>query len=142
MTNTTPHRATAEQWAQIATHSTDPVFVVASCVEELRARIEALEAGATCPHVVSSDEGISYCGLAEQGAKPSAFELSDDDPIPQRSAVARSLVDQVAMAIGPDFEPLNWHPEARRAIRAVAEWMRENECGYNAVRWLEREAER
>ena len=32
---------------------------------ELRARVERLEAGATCPHVVTSDEGTSYCGLAE-----------------------------------------------------------------------------
>jgi hypothetical protein len=31
----------------------------------LCARVEALEADATCPHIVSSDEGTSYCALAE-----------------------------------------------------------------------------
>ena len=31
-------------------------------------RIAALEAGATCPHIVSTDEGTSYCDLAEQTA--------------------------------------------------------------------------
>jgi len=29
-------------------------------------RIERLETGATCPHIVSSDEGTSYCDLARQ----------------------------------------------------------------------------
>jgi len=38
------------------------------CILELRARVEALEAGATCPHIRSSDEGTSYCALAEQTA--------------------------------------------------------------------------
>ena len=69
MTDTTPHRATLEQWAQTEGKSPNSnaglMWSLACCVIELRTRLEALEAGATCPHVVTSDEGTSYCGLAE-----------------------------------------------------------------------------
>ncbi len=41
----TDHKATPEQWAIMQAKSSDPVFVVASCVEELRARVEQLETG-------------------------------------------------------------------------------------------------
>lgn len=127
MTDTTPHRATAEQWAAVEKcakycvydacilelrariealecrdrEDSDAWTGVRRANSELRARIEALEADATCPHVVSSDEGTSYCGLAEQQvrigqsdvpANTSAFELSDEDPIPQRPAPPVLLV--------------------------------------------------
>jgi hypothetical protein len=68
------------------------------------------------------------------------FELNDDDPIPQRPIRARSLVERVHSCIVG--EPECGHMQARAAIREVAAWMRENECDYNAVRWLEQEAER
>jgi hypothetical protein len=111
-------------------------------------RIMALEAGATCPHIVSSDEGTSYCGLAEQ--------ISEATPKQIRSTVKESLtvptgslVSRVALAISGieyglerDEEAVHWASEARAAIREVVAWMRENECGYNAVRWLEQETER
>jgi hypothetical protein len=58
-------------------------------------------------------------------------------------APAGGLVERVALAIGGEGDhPANWTPEARAAIREVAAWMRENEVGYNAVRWLEQEADR
>ena len=53
---TDQHRALHDQWAMLKR------------IDGLRARIEALEAGATCPHIVSSDEGTSYCRLAQQNA--------------------------------------------------------------------------
>jgi hypothetical protein len=37
----------------------------------------------------------------------------------------RSLVDQVARAIGRDDEVINWEEEARAAIRMVALWLNE-----------------
>ncbi len=97
-------------------------------------RIEKLEAGATCPHIVSSDEGTSYCALAEQTAKPTS----------NSGLTSGSLVERVSCAIDGRINPDQWlHQDAARAaIREVAAWMRENECGYNAVRWLEQEAER
>ena len=37
-------------------------------LDELRARVAALETGATCPHIISSHGGTSYCDLALQTA--------------------------------------------------------------------------
>ena len=113
-------------------------------IEELRARIEALEAGATCPHVVTSDEGTSYCGLAEQQVAASA---------PPKPAPAGSLVERVAIACA---KPCNetWDDQARAAIREVAGWLAEQsgtakawtfrtvDAGSAAAHWLQEEVER
>ena len=69
---TAPHKATPEQWAQLQACTAIYPGAWGDCIIELRDRIAALEAGATCPHIVTSDEGTSYCGLAEQGASSSA----------------------------------------------------------------------
>ena len=113
----------------------------ARCLLELRARIEALEAGATCPHIVTGDEGTSYCRLAEQVARIGQSDVSADtsaqtsQPPPSdcqirsslveaetEPAPAGSLVAWVVIAIGRDGETARWE-EARAAIRAVAEWL-------------------
>jgi hypothetical protein len=62
---TRPHRSTPEHWVTVERYA-QQVSSTDDCLLELRARVEALEAGATCPHVVTSDEGTSYCRLAEQ----------------------------------------------------------------------------
>jgi hypothetical protein len=105
MTDATPYRATAEQWQSL--ENDDSTFPYEACILELRARIEALEAGAVCPHVVTSDEGTSYCGLAEQQAAASA---------PPKPAPAGSLVERVAIACA---KPCNetWDDQARAARR-------------------------
>jgi hypothetical protein len=55
-------------------------------------------------------------------------------------AHAGGLVERVAHEVTGQ-----WHQSdreaARAAIREVAAWMRENKVGYNAVRWLEQEAD-
>ena len=125
----TTYRATPEQWADIEQWGgtlTDCLLELRDRLKVAEQRISELEAGATCPHVRSSDEGTSYCALAEQQAAP-----------PPEPAPAGSLVERVRQAQGCGNER-----DARAAIRAVAEWLRENECGYNAVRWLEQEAGR
>jgi hypothetical protein len=54
-------RLAALEWGNdIDTHS--------RLIDKLWQRVEALEDGATCPHVRSSDEGTSYCSLAESVA--------------------------------------------------------------------------
>lgn len=141
MTNTTPHRATPEQWEDAEWFGNlervpKPLSYYA-CILELRSRVEALEAGATCPHVVTGAEGTSYCGLAEQQAAASA---------PPEPAPAVSLVERVGRAISLDAwdDAGNWTAEARAAIRAVAEWMRSQDLStgdYWAGR-LEQETER
>ena len=47
MTNTTPHRATAEQWESL--RDDDAIFAYEACILELRARVEALEAATATP---------------------------------------------------------------------------------------------
>jgi len=57
--------------------------------------------------------------------------------------IGSSLVERVGAAIFEQFENnAGNEAEARAAIREVAAWMRENEVGYNAVRWIEQEIDR
>jgi len=137
MTDTTPHRATPEQWADAGAFASD----TRACILELRARVEALEVdanedsasthfcfdsifkrlealekGATCPHVVTGDESTSYCGLAEQQAAAAP---------PQEPAPAGALVEAVMEAM--ECAECSWPAEARDAIRAVAEWLEQFE---------------
>ena len=115
-TMTAPHKATAEQWAQIEGYAaTDMNDDYASCLLDLRARVEALEAA------------------------------TDHIPDARKMVTASSLVERVAKAIlniPPPWEDSeDWREnEARAAICEVAAWMRENEIGYAAAAWLEREA--
>ena len=63
-------------------------------------RIMRLEADATCPHIVSSDEGTSYCDLARatsrnpkliprgSAAHPTHPHLIHDRPFPRRAGGA------------------------------------------------------
>ena len=72
-------------------------------------------------------------------------------PSPNSSQIGRSLVERVKAVIELEDEKHYWpSPEtsaadavyadmASAAIREVAAWMRENEVGYNAVRWIEQE---
>jgi hypothetical protein len=107
---------------------------MANCVLELRSRIQALEAGATCPHIVSSDEGTSYCRLAEQNAPTVKESLT---PAP-----AGSLVERVAERIEFGIDA-NQDPEgiARVAIRAMAAWLKNERESPFLVDLLVQEAE-
>ena len=91
------HRATPAQPAQAAAESlaaaTDPY---ATCLLELRARVEALEAAASGLH-----------GKAAERAEPGP---------------AASLVDRVANAAAHGALPC--YDKARAAIREVATWLR------------------
>jgi hypothetical protein len=104
------------------------MWSLARCILELRARIEALECGATCPHVVTGDEGTSYCGLAEQQAAT-----------PPEPAPAGSLVEAVVEAM--KCAEASWSGEARAAILAVAEWL-DTKGQHGCSLWLREEVER
>ena len=131
----TPHRATPEQWNDLGAFASD----TRACVLELRSRIEALEAGATCPHIVSSDEGTSYCRLAEQNASAVKESLTH--------APAGSLVERVAARIEYGIDA-NQDPEgiARSVIRVVASCLRQSDAvimpSREIPRALEQEASR
>ena len=141
---TKPHRLTPEQWESIELYAEDNAYD--ACFLELRARIEALEAGATCPHVRSSDEGTSYCALAEAVAAqhPPLFtpeevarivapvtrdrDETGDYLLVQNAPV--TLLDRVAQAIyAAPNNAEGWRSEARAAILEVAAWMREQHGG-------------
>ena len=102
----TDYKATPEQWQTL--DSDGYTYAYEACILELRARVEALEAGATCPHIVSSDEGTSYCALAEQ-RQPDHFADAG------KMVSAGSLVELVMTAGG-----MGLTESARAAIRAVA----------------------
>jgi hypothetical protein len=77
---------------------------------------------------------------------PKSCSCGGEPPVAQPTspaAPAWGLVERVAHVIGDDPLLLSlWEDDARAAIREVAAWMRENETGYNAARWLELEADR
>jgi hypothetical protein len=140
---TKPHRSTPEHWATVEAYA-QQVSSTDDCLLELRARIEALEAGATCPHIATSDEGTSYCRLAEQ--------MANSQPTPNHRQIrssddASSLVDKVALKIAHKgcFLPTEVYGEdARAAIREVAAWLegRNVGAGRATARWLLEEVER
>jgi len=127
-------------------------------------RIEALEVSATCPHIVSSDEGTSYCGLAEQQAAAPPEPAPDGPlggplplgvtwwggrkgmeqffPSPQQiaePAPAGSLVLRINNA-WPDGNHTKGDL-ALAAIRATAEWLN-NRGQHMAAALLFKEADR
>ena len=107
------HRATDKQWALIGRMRHHGGHPEFSAIIELLHRVEALEAA--------------------QPAQPNHPAKPDS-----------SLVERVAAAItGDGDEPINWKPEARAAIRAVAAWLRDHYGGPTATTdLLEQEAER
>ena len=162
------YKATSKQWEKVKEWSSEQSSTDA-CLLELRARMEALEAQANhfvdvskmVPPSVATDEELSdtwhkgsltpdgryiigrkgwraVYNLGVAHGKAGSREVAEPAP------VAGGLVERVAAAIHPDrcADPNLYLHEARAAILEVAMWMRENECGYNAVRWLEQEAGR
>ena len=157
-----PQHATPADWAWLEGNSTVDRCDAAWSrgLIELRARVEVLEAGATCPHVRTSDEGTSYCALAEQASAPASADVRptvkaritrDRDEtgdyliIHDASPPASSLVERVAKGIGSASPWMHSHrDEARAAIREVAAWLRDR-GGYPwawVAQTLEQEADR
>jgi hypothetical protein len=99
---TKQHKATPEQWALIEeTGAGRWAGAGSSCILELRARVEFLE--------------------ATQHAHVDTSRLSDGEPIVLPSSPAGTLVERVQAAC--DDKPLGH--EARAAILEVAAWLRE-----------------
>jgi hypothetical protein len=88
-------------------------------------RIEALKTATTCPHIVSSDGGTSYCRLAEQGAAPAA------------EAQPGGLVERVTARIEFGIDA-NQDPEgiARATIREVAAFLEAIQGQWRSIRSL------
>jgi hypothetical protein len=110
------YKATPEQWAEVEGYG-DPLdpspIAGCSCLLELRARVEALEAAQ--PKQITQEE------LAKLIAQPARV-------VPLATASAGSLVKRVNIAIDSaeyDESEHRWD-EARAAIREVAAWMTGN----------------
>ena len=85
-----------------------------------RATAEALEAGSTCPHIRSSDEGTSYCGLAEQQAaatppEPAGFGRRH---VPLASMTARASI------VSPDARRISNVCWSRPLVRTLSKSLR------------------
>jgi hypothetical protein len=135
------HRATPEQWETLEHYVIAiPNPSIASCILELRNRVKALEAGQTCPHIVTSDEGTSYCALAEQTAN----QFRDPTEKVAAAAPADSLVERVADAIVSQATSAGIVDDrpARAAIREVASWLRSEPASRAVADRLEQESER
>jgi len=140
--------ATPEQWADTE-HWARHHGHAQSCILELRARVEQLEAAAH-KHIVETNSNIVALFTrvesleaaerqaskvhqiskplkltAKQQAKLHALLTPNSKPALNSNQVGSSLVDRVARAIGRDDEPTNWEEEARAAIRMVALWLNE-----------------
>jgi|688.fasta_scaffold503098_3 hypothetical protein len=159
---TDQHRATPEQWAKCEEDARlwSGAF---NCILELRARVEALEADQLDQaesHRFCTDaivRRVEALEAAQQDKLDRLIALDAADPTPDpamaelRAASAEAqpggLVERVANAMGPQSQAAMDAGElpygaARAAIREVAKWLRENDCGYNVIRWLEQEVDR
>jgi hypothetical protein len=153
------YKATPEQWKQLEEWSRYPSSSV-SCILELRARVEVLEAQAgnlkgsltssTPPPVATDEELYKLWHTADTslaGSLRAIYNLgikhgqARSREVAEPAPVAGGLVERVSDAITSETGSRWASTEARAAILEVAAWMRENECGYNAVRWLEQEAD-
>jgi hypothetical protein len=142
---TDQHRATPEQWEYQERWASDDDD--ASCILELRCRVEALELA----HRIQSGT-LTSSEQAELGVVPvvdleaavhcAAAEARDSAMAELRAASAEvrptvkdsltdggGLVERVARSIERtvDFNPDSYAPEACAAIREVAAWLREND---------------
>jgi hypothetical protein len=111
------YRATADDWLNaetMAAHDSGNGYYALRCILELRARVEALEAFASCPHIRSSDEGTSYCALAEQTAAAPPAALSD---ALIKAECALADIAEVAPVPG-EPDPMKW--AERRCAEALA----------------------
>jgi hypothetical protein len=149
----TSHKATLEQWALIQDCADD--FSPESCILELRARVEALEAKSETQCLAILDWGKDVeaikCWNEQQVRRVMALEadakanqretfptldraLRNSDKLDRLIAQDRddapaptdSLVERVADAIHRNGDGDDFHEEARAAIREVAAWMTGN----------------
>jgi hypothetical protein len=118
------------------------------CTDAIVRRVEALELAhriqsGTLTSAERAELGVVTRVQLEAAMLRSASDARQTAMDELRAASAEAqpaggLVERVRRAIGDDA-PCS-HSNARAAIREVAAWLRENDCGYNVVRWLEQEA--
>jgi len=127
---------------------------ITEALRHLLERVEALEQVPPTPEAapVATDKELFSAYNAPYGFAPAlrvvynlgrqhgAAQPPAAQPAPP-PAPAGGLVRRVLKAMWKGVETSD-ADGARAAIREVAAWMRENETGFNAARWLEQEADR
>ena len=95
-------------------------------------RIERLETGATCPHIVSSDEGTSYCDLSLQTQdkldRLIAQDRDDITPPPE-------LVQQWVAEIRHEGTPVRVSLSGEHLASRAAQWGADRELEA-CIHWL------
>lgn len=97
-----------------------------SCLLDLRARVEALKAA---QNLRQQDEDTERAWTPapqtpEQVSAGLREAFRESQGTSNDRQIRSSLVERVAYALTGDSDgPINWKPEARSAIREVAEWM-------------------
>jgi hypothetical protein len=143
----TDYKATPEQWANVQEFA---AVATESCLLELRARVEALEAAAhkhiveTSANILALASRVESLEAAERQASK-VYEISkplkltakqqeelnallrpSSKPSPNSSQIGSSLLERVADAINSEAGSCFATIEARAAIREVASWMTSN----------------
>jgi hypothetical protein len=139
---TKQHRATPDDWAQQWDWANRSVFSGSSCIIELCARVEALEA---------AQQPLAFTGKVVAPITRDRDETGDYLIVHDTPAPAGSLVERVADAIAAQATSagiVNDRP-ARAAILVVAaalidRWNSDEvaRTGWEAAKWLEQEANR
>jgi hypothetical protein len=139
---TPEHWADVEQWGGTLT----------ACLIELRARIEALEGKYETMRLATLDWGEDIDNhsrwIDDQLKRIEALEAAandrQQDEDNERAMPDAPPADGLVQRVADVFLHKPFTPDdpvgARAAIREVAAWMRQNEIGYAAAAWLEREA--
>ena len=128
---TTPHGTTAEQWSQIEGYAaTDLNDDYASCLLDIRARVEALESAQRPAESPAAERVRDLQDRIATGTVTLQDALEELTGLRVTLAPASSLVERVADAIAvtaaADTEDHDlYRPEARAAIRAVAAWLKQ-----------------
>ena len=121
-------------------------------IERLRARVEELERKYETQRLATLEWGRDVENLqrwSDQHLKrimqleinENCRQQDEDAERAYEPSCTKSLVDRVQAAIH-DIEFPHSTDEARAAIGEVMSWMRENDTGHNAIRWLEMELDR
>jgi hypothetical protein len=121
------HKATPEQWANIERWASCEQWDGASCIRELRARVEELEATQHAHVDLSGMPESERQQMLESLKKPAKIQLlplEQDHPQVVGPTPAGSLVERVADALDGGTEL-----QARAAIREVAAWFRRRDAG-------------
>jgi hypothetical protein len=135
----TAHKATPKQWAETEAQVKDYPYATESCLLELRARVEALEAAQPDEEADIVDY---YAALSAQHQGRAVFH-GNSKPTPNPSQIRSSLVSRVSKAIC--YAQQRDETGSRAAIREVAAWLREQQGDvglFNAGLVLDKEAER